>query len=158
MLHRTALGALLGSLALLAAGYGAAFLPGGAPGWAPWLLLVGMTGTVWALLVLGAIRGGRIGALALPFGFLALVLLGGFGVALRMGPGGGGWAADAPLILGLPAGGALVLLGVGFLPLLVLPLAYAATFDRLGLDEAGVADLVERARAAAPSGSAPPSP
>ena len=53
--------------------------------------------------------------------------------------------AGAPLWLGLPKGAALVLYGVGLLPLLVLPLAYALTFEGQTLSEA---DL-ERVRRAA---------
>ncbi|HMI43651.1 MAG TPA: hypothetical protein VK516_08515, partial [Gemmatimonadaceae bacterium] len=46
---RAALVALVAGILAIALGYGAAFLPGGAPPWAPWLLAVGIP------VVLGAI-------------------------------------------------------------------------------------------------------
>jgi len=51
---------------------------------------------------------------------------------------------SSPLWFGLPARAAVVLYGIGVLPLFVLPIAYALTFDSLTLSEA---DL-ERVRAA----------
>jgi len=52
-----------------------------------------------------------------------------------------------------------VLIGIGLLPLLVLPLAYALTFDEMTLSEADLARVRDAARAlapgAAPAGSAP---
>ena len=54
------------------------------------------------------------------------------------------WRVKLPLWLGLPPRAAVVLYVIGFLPVLVLPLAYALTFDALTLSEADLA----RARAA----------
>jgi hypothetical protein len=52
--------------------------------------------------------------------------------------------AGGPLLLGLPLRTAIVLYGVGVVPIAILPLAYALTFDSSTLSEA---DLV-RVRAA----------
>jgi hypothetical protein len=55
-------------------------------------------------------------------------------------------APGAALWLGLPRRAALVLYGAGLLPALVLPLAYALTFDGSPFRP----DAVERLRAAGP--------
>lgn len=97
-----------------------------------------------AIMALGAARGrasarGRgLKRLAVPFGAVFLILVGAFAAALRL-PGAG-----EPLLLGLPLRAAIVLYGVGLLPALILPLAYALTFDDDLTD-----DDVERVRDAA---------
>ncbi len=47
--------------------------------------------------------------------------------------------AGARLLLGLPLRAALVLYGVGLLPIVVLPFAYAVTFDDMTLSEEDLA-------------------
>jgi len=111
----------------IAVAYGSAFLPGGAPAWAPWALMLGMSTTMVAMMVMGSARNGRIGKLAIPFGFVFLVLVGGFGFALAY-PGTD--AVNPELWLGLPPRAAVILYVIGFGPLLVMPLAYALTFDQ----------------------------
>jgi type II secretory pathway component PulM len=54
--------------------------------------------------------------------------------------------ADPTLFLGLPPRAAVVLLGIGLLPLLVLPIAYALTFDEMTLNEADWEKIREAAR------------
>jgi hypothetical protein len=110
----------------IAVAYGSAFLPGGTPGWAPWLLAFGMSTCMVAIMVMGAARKGRVGRLALPFAFVFLVLTVGFGAALAH-PGTD--PANPELWLGLPPRAAIILYVIGFMPLLVIPLAYALTFD-----------------------------
>jgi hypothetical protein len=111
-------------------------------------MIAGIALTTVGLMVLGASRPGRGSrVLLIPLGFTFAVLAGGFGLALAL-PGGEGPAS--PLLAGLPLRTALVLYGVGLLPALVLPLAYALTFRRLTLDEADI----ERIRAALAAGSA----
>lgn len=123
------------SVLAIGAAYGSAFLPGGAPGWAPWAMAVGASVLPVATMVLGAVRRGRIGRLWIPFAFVLAVLVGGFGAALALPPD----TAGADLWLGLPPRAAIVLYGVGLLPLLAVPLAYALTFDDLHLSEADLA-------------------
>ena len=99
-----------------------------------------------ATTALGAARAGqRLGGLrrlALPFAAVLLILLGAFAAALSLP------AAGEPLLLGLPRRAAIVLYGVGVLPALILPIAYAVTFDELTLTEEDVARVREAATAA----------
>ena len=134
--------AIVLSTLALAVAYGSAWLPGGAPAWASWLFVLGIAGLMVSMMWLGARRPGRgVGRLVLPFAFVFLVLVGGFGLVLLLPPAD---PADPVLWLGLPPRAAIVLYGIGLLPVLVLPVAYAMTFDELTLSEA---DL-ERVRAA----------
>ncbi|HEU0055327.1 MAG TPA: hypothetical protein VFQ39_19200, partial [Longimicrobium sp.] len=95
-----------------------------------------------SVMVLGAVRGdGGIGRLAYPFAFSALVLAGGFAAALALPASE---AAGAPLFLGLPLRAAVIIYGIGILPIVVLPIAYALTFAEQTL---APGDL-ERVRAA----------
>ncbi len=110
--------------------------------WAPWAMATGTPLLMVALMVLGMARDDR------PLGWLWGVLtfklaacVGGFGLGLVLPPE----APGARLVLGLPVRAAAVLYGVGFLPLFVLPVAYALSFDRLTLTE----DDLARVRAAA---------
>lgn len=142
MVKRAALSAIFLSTLAVAAAYAAAFLPGGAPEWANWLLAMGIAVALTATMVLGAERNGRIGKLAIPFALVFLVIAGGFGLALALpaseGPGAALW-------LGLPVGAAIIMYGIGLLPFFIVPVAYALTFDEMILSEA---DL-ERVRRAA---------
>lgn len=135
--------AVFSATVTIAVAYASAFLAGGAPAWAPWLLILGIATMVVGTMIVGASRRGSVGVLAVPFAGVFVILVGGFGVALRLGnpqPGG-------PLWLGLPPGAAVVLYGVGLLPLLFLPLAYALTFDKSALSEADLDRIREQARA-----------
>jgi hypothetical protein len=139
---------LLASALLVGAAYAGALVAGSVPGWAPWVLMVGTSTAMLATMVLGASRGGRgIGRLIGPFGVMLFVLLAGFGAALVMAPE----SADSPLWLGLPPRAAVILYGVGVLPLFVLPVAYAVTFESLTLSEA---DLERVRQAKVPTGKA----
>jgi hypothetical protein len=139
--RRAALIALFIGIAAIAVGYAAAFSRNGTPTWAPWLLALGIPKALAAIMVLGAARGPRgIGSLKIPFAFVALVLIIGFGAALAMP------ATEGPLStlwLGLPARAAIVIYGVGLLPIIVLPVAYALTFETQTLN----AEDVELVRA-----------
>ncbi|HET9065221.1 MAG TPA: hypothetical protein VFN22_05340 [Gemmatimonadales bacterium] len=55
---------------------------------------------------------------------------------------------SSPIIMGLPRGAAIVLLGVGVLPALVLPWAYARAASREKLDPDSIAAFVRECRAA----------
>jgi hypothetical protein len=143
MTRRWALGALFVAIAAIATGYAGAFSSTGAPSWAPWLLALGIPVALGAIMILGAVRGTRgIGALKFPFGFVILVLVIGFGAALALP------STDGPLSrlwLGLPARAAIVIYGVGLLPIIILPVAYAMTFEEMTLS----AQDLERVRAIA---------
>jgi hypothetical protein len=133
MTRRGALAATVGGTIAIAVAYLSAFIPGGAR-WGAWLMVLGLATMVVSLMALGAVRkGGGLGPLRFPLAFTFLVLVGGFGAALSLpaneGPG-------VPLYGGLPLRAALVLYGVGLLPLFFLPLVYALTFDAMTLSEA----------------------
>jgi hypothetical protein len=138
--RRAALVTLFVGIAAIALGYAAAFGSHGTPSWAPWLLALGIPAALGAIMILGATRGGRgIGPLKIPFAFVILMLVIGFGAALALP------ATEGPLSklwLGLPARAAIVIYGVGLLPIFVLPIAYALTFETQTLS----AEDVERVR------------
>lgn len=91
-------------------------------------------------MILGAIRGGSgIGRLKIPFVFVALILIIGFIAALSL-PATESEASK--LWLGLPLRAAIVIYGIGLLPIVVLPVAYALTFETQTLS----AEDVERVR------------
>ncbi|HYR07780.1 MAG TPA: hypothetical protein VEQ60_08420 [Longimicrobium sp.] len=145
MARRNSLLALfLGTLACAAA-YASAFLPGDPPGWSPWALGIGTATVMVAASALGAARADTgIGRLKLPFAIAFLIVAGGFAAVLSIPAPD---AANPTLFLGLPAGAAIVILGIGLLPLLVLPIAYALTFEDMTLSEADLARVREAARA-----------
>jgi hypothetical protein len=125
------------SLVLLALAAPATLLAlclGGA--WGAWVAaLAGGAAFPVALMGLGAARRGRLGALRWPLLALGLVLAGGLAAVLALPDGG-------PDVSGLPLATA-VLLGVIIpVPLVLVGLAYAATFDRWTLRE----DDLERIR------------
>jgi hypothetical protein len=138
--RRAALVALFTGIAAIALGYAAAFGSHGTPSWAPWLLALGIPAALGAIMILGATRGARgVGPLKIPFAFVIVMLVMGFGAALALP------AAEGPLSrlwLGLPARAAIVIYGVGLLPIFVLPIAYALTFETQTLS----AEDVERVR------------
>ena len=129
MAARSGLRAVVFGTVAAAVAYGAAFLPGGAPPWAAWVMEIAIALMCVGLMAMGAARPGRrLGVLRVPliFAFVGLVL--GFGLALAL-PGGEGTAAR--LWAGLPARAAIILYGIGILPMLILPLAYALTFGQI---------------------------
>jgi hypothetical protein len=140
---RVALALLVTATALIALAYASAFGEDGPPSWSAWLLATGVPMALVGVMVLGAARAGRLPrSLALAFTVVGLMLAGGFALALALPAGLG---AAEPLILGLPRRAAIVVYGVGLLPVLVLPAAYAMTFDAQTLREEDLA----RVRAAA---------
>ena len=128
---RIALAVIFVSMLAIAGGYASAFLPGGAPPAAAWVFAIATAAMMTAVLPLGAARNGeKLGILAWVFWFCFLALAGGFCFAL-LAPAP---TPDAKLFLGLPAGAAIILFVVGLLPLRVLPIAYALTFDKTTLN------------------------
>jgi len=138
--RRAALVALVAGMLAIAIGYAGAFFPGGTPVWAPWLLALGIPTTLGAIMILGAARGQTgIGPLKYPFAFVVAALAIGFCAALALP------ATESPLSklwLGLPLRAAIVVYGIGLLPIIVLPVAYALTFETQTLS----AEDVERVR------------
>jgi hypothetical protein len=105
-------------------------------------------------MVLGATRGRLgVGRLKAPFFFVVAVLIVGFGAALLLPPTE---SAASRLWLGLPARAAVVIYGIGLLPIVVLPLAYALTFESqtLNADDVEQVSALARKRQAFP-GAAP---
>lgn len=145
MNHRTGLMLFVGSAILIAVAYATAFLPGGAPPWAAWLLAFGTATIMLAATIIGALRSKvpNPGRLAFPFAFTWLIVFGGFALALALPPE----TAAGPLWLGLPRRAAIILFGIGLLPMLVLPVAYARTFDDMTLSEDDLRRVRETARA-----------
>ncbi len=134
MARRNALLALLAGTLAIAAAYASAFLPGDPPVWAGWAMGLGIPCCLLSVMVLGAVRGGEpIGRLKYAFAFSGLVLAAGFALALGLPASE---AAGVPLYGGLPLRAAVVLYGIGLLPIVVLPIAYALTFDAPTLDPA----------------------
>jgi hypothetical protein len=145
MARRNSLLALLAGTLACAAAYASAFLPGDPPGWSPWALGIGTATVMVAASALGAARADTgIGRLKLPFAITFVIVAGGFAAVLSMPAPD---AANPTLFLGLPAGAAIVILGIGILPLLVLPIAYALTFEDMTLSEADLARVREAAKA-----------
>lgn len=139
MTRRLAVLSLFLATVLVVAVFAAAFLPGGAPTWSAAALVGAIAVMFVATLTLGAARSrGGVGRLGWAFLFTFVVLAGAFGLALTLPPDREG----DQLWLGLPRRAAMVLYGVGLLPMLVLPLAYAASFDARTLR----AEDVERVR------------
>ena len=135
-----ALVALFVGTLMIAAGYAAAFSRHGTPVWAPWLLALGIPTTIGAIMTLGAARNNRgIGSLKLPFFFAVAILAVGFFAALGLPVTE---SAASRLWLGLPIRAAIVIYGIGLLPIVVLPIAYAVTFETQTLS----AQDVERVR------------
>lgn len=132
MAKRVALVAFFLSTLAIAVAYGSAFLPGGAPPWAAWLLAFGTAAVLVAAMMLGAVRNGRIGRLALPFAAVFALLAGGFGLLLALPATD---PADPALWFGLPPRAAILLYGIGLLPMFVVPVAYAVTFDEMTLSD-----------------------
>lgn len=125
----------------VAVAYASAFLPPSIARLGPWLMAVMVPLTLFAILVLGAVRGTRsLGRLVLPFLLVFVLVAGGFVLALLLPAEG----RSSGLVLGLPPRAAVILFGVGFVPLFILPMAYALTFDTYTLTD----DDIARVRAA----------
>lgn len=141
MTRRVAIGATFCATCGIAAAYLSAFLPGGTE-WGAWCMVAGLATMVVSLMVLGAVRrNGGAGRIAIPLAITFVVIVAGFGAALLLPREGSG----SRVVLGLPVRAALVLYGIGLVPLIVLPLAYARTFDDMTLREEDLARVRELA-------------
>ena len=124
---------IFASMLVIGMAYVSAFSADGAPAWAGTATAIATAAVMVAFLIIGATRHGRVQHPVLKFVFLLtfLELAVGFVLALRAPA----VTADSKLWLGLPQGAAVILYIVGLLPLLVLPLAYAFTFDSTTLSD-----------------------
>jgi hypothetical protein len=124
---------LILSCLLVAVAYASAFLRGGPPNWALWSLAVGSNGVILTLMALGAMRRERLPrALIVTFIGLFVLCAGAFALVLAMPANEG---AGGPLLLGLPLCTAIIIYGVGVLPMAILPFAYALTFESSTLSD-----------------------
>ena len=140
-----ALATIVVSTLAIGAAYASAYRSGGPPVWAGWAFAAGVTGALVATLALGAMRRDRgLGRLVGPFVLMTVMIGAGF-VAVFALPDLG---ASEPLLLGLPRRAAIVLYGIGLLPTLVLPVAYALTFADQTLRPEDLERVLETARAA----------
>lgn len=153
VLKRAALAVLVLSTLAIAAAYAAAFTPGGAPAWAAWAMALGTSTCMTSITLLAvassaAARARRAPLVAVVSALVAVWILmsGCFALALLLSPE---TAAEPRLWLGLPRRAAILLYGVGLLPLLILPFAYALTFDALTLPVEELARIRAAARASA---------
>jgi hypothetical protein len=138
---RTARVALTLSACAIGVAYASAFKTGGAPVWAAWLLAFGIPTALVSIMIMGAARQGRgVKRLLVPFAFVGILLTAGFVLALSL-PGNEG--PQSALIFGLPLRAAIIIYGVGLIPIVILPIGYALTFETRTLS---VEDL-ERVRA-----------
>ncbi len=116
----------VGTLALALA-FALAALGGGERPIVSWLAIIGSSTAMAGALAAGAIRRGLLSRWAiLAVAVVFFVPLVGLGAAFLMPvepPGGALW-------LGLPPRAALVLYGVGLLPVFILPACYALDFER----------------------------
>jgi hypothetical protein len=152
MPRRLALFGLVVSTIAIVTAYALAFLPGGANDVSVLLMIFGIAAMAVSLMILGAVRSGeKLGVLAFAFSFVFLVLMVGFAVVLLM-PGGD--SATTRLFGGLPPRAAMVIYGIGLLPVLVLPLVYARTFEERTLTEEDLRKVKEAAEAHARTSSA----
>ena len=124
------LGLVISTLSVVAA-YAFAFIPGGGGNTAALLMIFGIAAMTVSIMLLGAAKRERkLGII--PFAFVAvfLILAGGFTLALLLPPDD-----VASVLLGLPRRAAIVIYGIGFLPVFILPFVYAATFEERTLSE-----------------------
>ncbi|WP_169307541.1 hypothetical protein [Gemmatimonas aurantiaca] len=143
--HRMALRATVLGTVGIALAYASAFLPPSVSVWGPYLMAVALPFCMMATMVLGAARDGKpLGRLVWPMALVFVLVAGGFLLALTLPSD----TVTSTLWLGLPPRAAVVLYGVGLLPLFVLPVAYAFTFDALTLSDEDIA-RVRAARQAA---------
>lgn len=149
---RIALSLIIAAVVAIAAAYGVTLVQGAMPAFAPWALAFGIGASMTGMCVLGAARSGKLSpVLLISFGLLFVVVTGSFWLALGLPAAEG---AGGPLLLGLPRRTAIVLYGVGAVPMFLLPLLYALTFDSSTLTEADIARVKAARRPDAGEGHA----
>ena len=130
IVRRIALTGFLLGTGFAAVAFALAFANGGAPAAATWLMIAASALMMSSCVILGAAPPGHRSAWSVVAALFVLITIGAvLGAAQLRGPD----SADA-LLLGLPTRLALIVYGIGVLPVVVLPLAYALDFPRSGLD------------------------
>ena len=105
---------------------------------------------IMSMMALGAIRRGKIApVLRWVFAGMFVFCAGCFCVALAIPANEG---AGGPLLFNFPLRSTIVLLGVAIVPILVMPFAWALTFDSSMLSEADLQRLREAQRRMADGG------
>lgn len=150
MARRLALAAIFVALLLIGAAYGTAFIPAVPTAIGAWLMVIGVALIMVGFLALGALQGEPAPGLRIVFGLVFLILLISFGAALLLPEED---PASPALWFGLPSRAAVIIYGVGILPLFILPLAYALTFR----DPEPLSTILEAARRHSRSSHEPPS-
>jgi len=142
-MRKHALSLVVAGTLAIAAAYALAFVPGASTVGA-WLMALGLATMIVSLMTLGAVRAGRsLGALRIPLLITFVAIAGCFIAALSLPAEGAGSA----VVLGFPLRAAIVIYGVGLVPLVMLPVVYAMTFDEMTLSEDDLARVREvRAR------------
>ncbi|MCP4662336.1 MAG: hypothetical protein GY856_43615 [bacterium] len=95
-----------------------------------------------ALIALGAQKRGRLGPLLAPLAVVTLHLLAGVVAMLALR----GRVLDGPWLWGLPLAAAILVYGIFLLPLLLVSLSYALSFERYGLRAEDLEQLRRRFR------------
>jgi hypothetical protein len=107
-------------------------------------MIAGSALVMSATMALGALRSGVRGVrTSLLAAFLLIVIAGGFGVPMLLPAE----TVNSRLFLGLPLRVAIEIIGVGLLPVVVLPMFFAMEFRADGLDDLALADLRGRVTA-----------
>ena len=133
---------VVGGLLAQAFAYVIAVMSGPAAVSIPWFAMIGIAATLSGTLVIGALRQDRVSPHAALAAIVLLVVpLAAFAAAMLLPPE----SANGPLLLGLPRRAAIVLFGIGVLPLFVLPFAYARDTGAAALSAESLAELREEA-------------
>lgn len=145
-MRKYALSLVVAGTLAIAVAYALAFVPGASTVGA-WLMALGLATMIVSLMALGAVRrGDSVGALRLPLLVTFVAIAGCFIAALSLPAEGAG----STVIMGFPLRAAIVIYGVGLVPLVMLPVVYAMTFDAMTLSEDDLARVrAVRARLAA---------
>ncbi len=102
-----------------------------------------------SLMALGAARPSGLGRLGPALALLFLLLAGGFAAILLLPPPTLTVEGAEPVLwLGLPPGAAVLIYGLGLLPFLIVPVAYAWTFSEQVLEVGELEEIRARALAA----------
>jgi hypothetical protein len=132
-------GVLCGTLGICAA-YASAFFPASVGRAGPYVMAFSVPLCLISVMLLGAARRAATAprarrVLAVSFALVFVLVGGGFLLALQLPVD----TVAGPYWLGLPPRAAVILYGVGLVPLFLLPLVYAWSFEPLTLSDADLA-------------------
>jgi len=95
-----------------------------------WIVAYAMSFMIVGFMILGSAKNGKVGSLKLPFLFILFILLIGFSAMFLLPVG-----ENIIYLWGFPLPTAVMIYFVWLLPLFVIPVAYALTFDNLTLTD-----------------------